>query len=1292
MKPILAVLSSLAFAASLFAASPKVAFDPEQTPLQKAIQKANRDNAEKKKGKLSGEKKNKCADAINKKNDVALKDCDAGSMTVEKIHPVRTFTHPNGKVAGKRLVTKTKLVYENPKQKASPNAAAAADKWPGPQLALSEEQQSFDPAGASRMSRGAAILPDTAVNDDRDCVDWVNGTRGTEQTCFDLAGKLKGTLTADTSAGTCRHDDGSVFSGNATDGIEDDCWDKSNQLKTTLVESIDEDGPDTIDNDGDGQVDEDGVTSHTEDACARFYRSAGLDPLSTDTTADGRCDMGRALAKFVNTKSGKKLFKIKADGAYDPEGEEGTEPGTEERHISLTESFGVKCKKGMTFVESEGVCATDDQIAALGSEEAFHAAMTTIAVSESDDPNMNRVAMMGFTFAPPVIEWGYKISEEVCVLGICVEVFYARIGYEFDLALGLRLPVEIAVLDEPASILAGRNYEVQTQLEPLDFKAKDFTDFCNEHDLADGLLIANCNERFAFPNFIDEALQVIKPENIDGDEFVAQYAIFAGVKVEVLGIPIINWGIDSALDVPDAWTMLRLQQAITDAPEGIDVGQITAAIALLSGWSSSSNTEEAAIRLADFIKEISGAPGTFTTPFGFDEEGSLRPFPFSGEVEVMADCAQAMVEGKVITIGGRPRPICTNMILGVSGASLGIGLGLEATAGSTRITSKATTSEDARIAPSPRSVEWNKSSNEAGSTVGITITPDNYDATERKDTARLGLDKFTYYLNTIQIALSANLEFGGILDPIPDIGGFEIYSFTISGGDAIGLPLPQHPGTKKVAIDIPVENYGLRVDAKPQAPTAPDTLLIEPGKFGAFEVSVRNLGSFAGSFDNFRIELSNQPGQTGNYAFGINPNTDHDCVQTGFSCISRDVQHFRGDPYDGVADECYTNGNAKRADRDECIDEDSPSTTPGLSVAQRDDDGDGIPDEDPPEDWRTSAFASSQVTSLAPYTTSDGSLLRISVSPFRHPLTKPSVYPIRIQGDSVEAKANDMASPDPSGIARRDAKDLSFVQVRTFFEPQVVILPNADGGKPSIMRTYTIEGTNGGNADDKMSVSLAFLDFNHSGCTLTTMGRAAGCAYRAVPTVVPMAWTTASALSPMLPKSGLLMPLGSTQDAFNLAVPHDWAGMDDTVYEFRVTTVSQQDPENPKATKSFIARHTVTATKESMTRYIGLEIEELIATLMAAENAGMKLGGTKPMAVHPIRMMNANALEAILAGNFAKASNNHATSIHLVEAFVKALDGGGKGLPAALFADLHKRAAAMLKDLAMAEASTVTSR
>lgn len=1285
MKP-LALLLAIFVAAPLFAATPKVAFDTTQTPLQKAIQKTNRDNAAKKKDKLdAGEKKDRCAKAIADNDDRGLKHCDAADMQLTSRGPARTFRDRNGRTAGKRLVTETVLRYANPGQKKSAkDTTPAPEKWPA---MMSFAAKQHHEGGPAVKSRGAAFLPAAGDNEDGDCVDWVNGVRYARSACFDADATLLPTLTADAAAGTCTHRDGTLFTGNATDGIEDDCWTATNSLKTTLVESIDEDPDDEVDNDSDLAIDEDMPAPPTvENDCARLYRAGGLDPLSTDYDAvTGQCNMDRLLATYVNSKvsnAAEKPFKIKADGTYDPAAKEGkAEPGTEERQIRLVESFGVKCKSGLTYVDSEGVCATDAQLAAMGGEEAFHAAIGVLGVTTSGAED-NRLAMMGFTFAPPVIEWGYSIYEDVCVLGVCVEIFEARIGYRFDLALGLRMPIEMEV-DEPASILAGRNYDVSTRVVPLDFKASEFTKFCNDQGLADGTIIANCNERFAFPNFIDEALQVISPENMDGDEFVAQYEVFAGVRVEVFDITLISWGIDSAIDVPDALTMMRLIDAITGYREEISAADAQAAYALLRGWGSSGSTEEAAIHLADWIKEVTTAPGTFTTPFGNDEDGNMRPFPFSGSIDVMADCAQATVEGKVITIGGRARPICTNMILGVSGASLGIGLGLTAEAGSNRITSNATTTEDARIAPSPRSVEWTQSGNEDGSTVAITITPDNYDCTDHKDTARVSLDQFVYYLNQIRLSLSAKLEFGGILSPIPDIAGFEIFTFTISGGP-LGLPVPQHPRTDAVTISIPVENYGLKVDAHPQTPASTDTALVTPGTFGPFDVAVRNLGSFPGGFDNWRIELSNQPGQTASFTYGINQNTDYDCVGVSLSCTTRGVPHYRGNPYDGIADECYTAANVTRSDRTECINEDLPSTVQGLSVDQRDDDGDGFPDEDSPEQWVASAFANPQVTGVQPYTWSNGANLRVSVSPFRHPLTKPSVYPVRITGDSIEAKANNMAASDPSGHKRRDATDVTFVQVKTFFEPQVVILPNSNSGKPATTFTYEIEGANGGNAPDGMSVALAFLDFNQGGCTLTTMGRAANCAYRAVPTAVPASWTTAPALSPMLPKTGLFDPLGSAKDPFTLAIPSDWAGMDDTTYRMQVTTVSTQDPASPKASLNFTASHTVFATKESMTRYIGLEIEELIATLTAAETRGEKLGGLKPIAVHPIRMMNASALEAILAGNYDKATNNHSTSIKLMEAYVKVLDSASKSLPAALTADLQARTSALLADLAKA--------
>lgn len=1329
---------------AVFAGNPPATFDPDGTPLQKAIREANLETAKKKKDKLGpGEKKDKCAAAIlDEDEDDIAKWCDVAKHHSQKLGQ-QDFKHANGKAAGRRVVTKTVLEYESPKQKGRAGDAEA-DKWPSPKLKAFERKAAHAPGPVSANgahTRSSAFLPTSADNDDKDCVDWVTGERFQGADCFDDDGKLLATLVK-TDDTTCTHIGGSVFFG-------DDCWEKG-VLRTTLVESVDEDGPDSLDNDGDGEVnedppgggnqdgdcinvageifhgsacndpsylalvDEDGPDSidndgdgrtnedapaeQTEDDCQRFYRKAGLEPLASDKDVDGQCDMGRALVKFVNdaaVKAGKKkLFKARNDGTYDPNAADGIEPGTEKRQITLTESFGVKCKKDTTYVD--GVCVSDAELEASGGVEGFQAAMKLIggpAALNDDDPDPSRIAMMGFTFAPPVIEWGYRIEEEVCVLGICVEVFYARIGYEFDLALGLRLPVEIEVLDQPESILAGRDVTLKTQVEPLDFKASDFEALCRRDNLADGLLISDC-KRFGFPDFLDEAFSpVISDAAKDGDEFVARYTAFAGVQVRVLEIPIINWALDSGIDVAAACTIKNLIELAKNPSVSPD--QVKAIFELV--LTGASNTTEAnAVAILDLIKDAGSACGTFTTPFGIDTDDdpdSLRTFPFTKGIDVRADCAQAIFEKEVITIGGKPRPICTNLILGMSGASLGIGLGLHASVGSRLIEGSFRTAEDATRSGG---LHWTKSSNESGATVDMTIRPDNYDPADFKDTARVKINDFTYYLNALQLSLTANLQFGGILEPIPDIGSFTIFNFIISTG-TYGIPIPQHPGTDALAVNIPVENYGLKVDAKPASSDPAvrvnaDTLLIKPGVFGAYNTTVRNIGSRTGAFDYFRVELSNRPDQTAPYQYGIDPNTDHDCVSAGNTC-TRGVTHYRNE-------QCYDAAGNLLAGMMACVDEDPPSSVPGLSREQRDDDGDGVPDEDPPEGWATTpgaaAFEASVIGSVSPYTWS--SPLAISVQPFRHPLTRPGIYPVRITADSVEAKAKSMASPDPSGNPRKNAKDETFIKVDTFFEPQVVILNNTNRGKPGTAFDYKIEGTNGGNSPDSMTVKLDFLDFNPAACTLTTLGRLTagndGCPYRAVPTAIPAsAWTTASTIAPVLPEPPLtaLDPLGGASDSFRLAVPRDWAGMDDTTYRFRVTTVSQADKEVPPATKNFTALHTVIATKESMTRYIGLEIADLIATLTAAETAGIKLGGLKPMTIHPILMMNNNALEAILAGNPAKASTNHATSIQLVQAFVKALDGGGKDLPPALFADLHKRAAAMLADMAAAEQSNVAS-
>jgi hypothetical protein len=93
--------------------------------------------------------------------------------------------------------------------------------------------------------------------------------------------------------------------------------------------------------------------------------------------------------------------------------------------------------------------------------------------------------------------------------------------------------------------------------------------------------------------------------------------------------------------------------------------------------------------------------GTFTTPFGLEPDPTnpalmrLRSFPITASFDVRADCAEALVRGETVNIKKKPRPICTNLLLGANGASLGVGLGIEASAGSRLIKAEWTSAEDA---------------------------------------------------------------------------------------------------------------------------------------------------------------------------------------------------------------------------------------------------------------------------------------------------------------------------------------------------------------------------------------------------------------------------------------------------------------------------------------------------------------------------------------------------------------------------------------------------------------------
>ena len=177
----------------------------------------------------------------------------------------------------------------------------------------------------------------------------------------------------------------------------------------------------------------------------------------------------------------------------------------------------------------------------------------------------------------------------------------------------------------------------------------------------------------------------------------------------------------------------------------------------------------------------------------------------------------------------------------------------------------------------------------------------------------------------------------------------------------------------------------------------------------------------------------------------------------------------------------------------------------------------------------------------------------------------------------------------------------------------------------------------------------------------------------------------------MTPQFGPLGPLGTGNTGFTVSVAPDWAGMQDTTYQFTLTTTSTADTDDiPPAHHSVTVSQTVVATKQSMTRYIDLELADLALQIQNANTAGINTGGALPIVTNDLQRANQRALSSILASDLVGASNTLSTEIHSVDAFLKAISG--PTIPAALVADWTARANAIRLDMGVAQASTVTSQ
>jgi hypothetical protein len=1302
---------------------PKVLFDEDKTPLQKALE-ANVNERR----RAARQTQPDCTDAKLAEIDASelalgvllaienptreqraeirdlrrtlrtlARDCQGPGKSARKV--AQQDVVRGGRRTGKRLLTETVIDYETPDQR-NPSAGGGWPRMVVDNLNPDEFANRF--AAENARVLGASFLSATPINNDEDCIDRV--TNVVSRACL-TEGVVRQTMTR-TAAG-CRHESGAEFVADATDGLADDCFDDAGVLQTSLRELVDEDWEDDVDQDKDGLEGEDGPDNE-----------AGSDPCAIaggTATATG-CDLTAVAIRAANARSmelhGVKAFKADDNGVCNDALEGGVACGAERRRVKVNEALTARCRQRGGHAPAElvdGHCVdTEEQTLGAGGGVADglyqfvearngSASVLDTPLAAPDDPDCQldatnggytctKTGMMGFTVMPPVWEWGFQVSEDVCIDLLfdefCFEIFYARIGYEFDFATGLRLPVDLTVKNVPARVTAGTPLTFPTELKPSEnFTVGNYKEFCLEHNLASSSLIRDCDS-FAEPEFLSSLDFTKSEDEQDGGELIARLTAFAGLQVRLVGIPLINWALDVDVDLPKMCTLNQIRRLLDDG---------TLAPGDLVGLGTGIAKRQ---HLYDLLREALGVCGSFQTPFGYEEAPitgvpRLRSFPFAERsIPIPADCSPDPRDVTTTDKDGtdKKKKICTGLILGAHGASLGVGMEFVTRAGSTLIQAALEAEGDSCIGggvcPDTAGSDLNYRVEPGQPSALLNVGPirfDNYDGTT--DEARVNFDDLLYHLNAFQIEVKGTLEFGGILSPLPDLLSLTLLTITLDAGDNSPIRLPQHNGTRPMTVPVFVENYALGVDAKP-ADTDPNrvdenTLLIKPGDFGQFRIYADNLGSDTDAAFNFSRLVSNQPGQVAPFRYVINLNTDFDCIDSS-------GVRFRGYPYDGAADDCYTATGNLRTDRTEAIDEDSfgPGTGP---VASRDEDGDGFADEDPPDQWPTTPTATEfGVVTLPgiPAHRRSEQFRTLSISPFQHPLTRPGTYPLEIRADSHGAVTRGMAAVDPLGNPRVGAFDTVFIRVDSFLDPRVALAPTETSILPGGRATYQIEGANYGNIADTIQVHPAILDSNQDGCTLTTLGGSTGCPDRVEITALPQAWLITGALPGVY---GPFEPLGSSSIPVTIDIPSTWAGMEDATYEITFRAQSTADPVVESDVQ--VLRQRVRATKQSMTRYIGLEIRSFIEELERANTAGIATGGLLAVLIHPVEATHLKALAAVVAGDAGGASKMQETMIKVMEGFMRQLASRSQSVPANLATDWTARGTAILSDLAIAAAA-----
>lgn len=269
--------------------------------------------------------------------------------------------------------------------------------------------------------------------------------------------------------------------------------------------------------------------------------------------------------------------------------------------------------------------------------------------------------------------------------------------------------------------------------------------------------------------------------------------------------------------------------------------------------------------------------------------------------------------------------------------------------------------------------------------------------------------------------------------------------------------------------------------------------------------------------------------------------------------------------------------------------------------------------------------------------------VNIDITPVRDCTTSPGTRSLKLRAESTT---------DPSIWTEIDAT----IDVLSFSEPIVSLPIGYLEVDPAQIANYTVQVVNDGNDMDTFTFSFTGDDF--------------GTTYEAIPTAIPSSWVSFIPVDPSAPACGL------TSAMLSIAVPLDWAAMEDALYTFHVNAQGTHTSDTGTATGQLL----VHATALSMMFWVKAEIEQLLADVDALPPSDVR-DGLHDKATSALAKIT-QAIDRYLLGDDPPASNHFRTTQNKLKAFIHLLDAQrGKALTVAQADDFDAQVNKILEDI-----------